>query len=518
MRWSRGPAFHPYLSGRDNLLRLDAADRTARRRSPGSGSATRWSGSGWPRPPRKRYRAYSLGMRQRLGLAAALLAPRDLLVLDEPTNGLDPQGTREVRAIVATSARRGATVLLSSHLLSEVEQVCSHVGVMSHGRLVFSGSLHALRAASGTRVRVDTTRPAAAAAVLHQLGTPEPDILVGGVVAELGSVASEDITEALVRAGVPVRQLVSSNPTSRSCSSSSPGRVSMSTSELALDVTGQQGAVAVPARRVSSRLLRSELAPGVQAAPQPCDAGRAGCRPDSAGHRHPRAAPARGEGPPFLGQVTQNGLFLGLASVLVALPLFLPLAVSVVAGDSVAGEASTGTLRYLLAVPAGRTRLLAVKYASVAAFALACAVTVVGVGILAGVVLFPAGDVTLLSGTSVGMAEALYRALLATVYIAAMLSTVGAIGLFFSTLTEVPMGAMAATATLTVISQILDTIPQVSVIHEYLYTHWWLAFGDLLRDPIAVDGVRTGLVTQAVYVVVFGTLAWARFTTKDVTS
>ena len=292
----------------------------------------------------------------------------------------------------------------------------------------------------------------------------------------------------------------------------------MSTSELALDVTGQQGAVAVPARRVSSRLLRSELALVFRRRRNLAMLAVLAAGPILLGIVIRAAAPAPGEGPPFLGQVTQNGLFLGLASVLVALPLFLPLAVSVVAGESVAGEASTGSLRNLLVVPAGRTRLLAVKYASVAAFALACAVTVVGVGILAGVVLFPAGDVTLLSGTSVGMAEALYRALLATVYIAAMLSTVGAIGLFFSTLTEVPMGAMAATATLTVISQILDTIPQVSVIHEYLYTHWWLAFGDLMRDPIAVDGVRTGLVTQAVYVVVFGTLAWARFTTKDVTS
>ncbi|HMG29468.1 MAG TPA: ABC transporter permease, partial [Jiangellaceae bacterium] len=200
----------------------------------------------------------------------------------------------------------------------------------------------------------------------------------------------------------------------------------MSTSELALDVTGPQGAVAVPARRVSSRLLRSELALVFRRRRNLAMLAVLAAGPVLLGIVIRAAAPAPGEGPPFLGQVTQNGLFLGLASVLVALPLFLPLAVSVVAGESVAGEASTGSLRNLLVVPAGRTRLLAVKYASVAAFALACAVTVVGVGILAGVVLFPAGDVTLLSGTSVGMAEALYRALLATLYIAAMLSTVGA--------------------------------------------------------------------------------------------
>jgi ABC-2 type transport system permease protein len=230
------------------------------------------------------------------------------------------------------------------------------------------------------------------------------------------------------------------------------------------------------------------------------------------------AGPAPGEGPPFFAQVTQNGLFLGLASVLVALPLFLPLAVSVVSGEAVAGEASTGTLRNILVVPAGRTRLLVVKYVGIAAFAVACATTVVAVGITTGLVFFPGGEVVLLSGTTVSFGEALYRAGLFTLYIAAMLATVGAIGLFFSTLTEVPMGAMAAAATLTVIAQIVDTIPQVQVVHEYLYTHWWLAAGDLMRDPMAFDDIRSGLVTQAVYIAVFGALAWARFTTKDVTS
>ena len=121
-----GPAFHPYLSGRANLARLDAADLTADpARCAASGSALRWSGSACRAAAGKRYRNYSLGMRQRLGIAAALLQPRQLLVLDEPTNGLDPQGTREVRHLVTELAREGITVFVSSHLLSEVEQVCT---------------------------------------------------------------------------------------------------------------------------------------------------------------------------------------------------------------------------------------------------------------------------------------------------------------------------------------------------------------------------------------------------------
>lgn len=207
-----GPGFHPYLSGRDNLLRLDAADRTVT----GAGARRRVADAldrvGLGAAAGKRYRAYSLGMRQRLGLAAALLKPRELLVLDEPTNGLDPQGTREVRAIIRDVGASGTTVFLSSHLLPEVDQVCSHVGVMSHGRLVFSGSLGQLRQASATRVRVETSRPAAAAAVLHQAGTGEPDIRANGVVAELRDASSERLTEALVTAGIPVRQLVLEQP------------------------------------------------------------------------------------------------------------------------------------------------------------------------------------------------------------------------------------------------------------------------------------------------------------------
>ena len=166
-----GPAFHPYLSGRQNLARLDSADRYA---DPGT-SAGRIDAAldrvGLLAAAGKRYRAYSLGMRQRLAIAAALLAPRDLLILDEPTNGLDPQGTREVRHLVASLAGDGATVLVSSHLLSEVEQMCSHVGVMREGRLVAQGTVGEVRAAGAAAVvEVTTEQSDLAAQTLRALG------------------------------------------------------------------------------------------------------------------------------------------------------------------------------------------------------------------------------------------------------------------------------------------------------------------------------------------------------------
>ena len=128
-----GPAFYPFLTGQDNLARWDAADRTADPRTAAARIGCALDRVGLLSAARKRYRHYSLGMKQRLAIAASLLRPRELIVLDEPTNGLDPQGTREVRGLIHRIAASGITVFVSSHLLSEVEQMCSHVGVMRSG-------------------------------------------------------------------------------------------------------------------------------------------------------------------------------------------------------------------------------------------------------------------------------------------------------------------------------------------------------------------------------------------------
>ena len=154
---------------------------------------------------RKRYRAYSLGMRQRLAIAAALLQPRDLLVLDEPTNGLDPQGTREVRSLISSLADEGATVLVSSHLLSEVEQVCTHLGIMRSGRLVAQGDIGSVRGGARPVVEVTTGMPAEAAAVLSRLGLVDVRVADGTVLADGSGAEPEAVVAALVGAGVGVR-------------------------------------------------------------------------------------------------------------------------------------------------------------------------------------------------------------------------------------------------------------------------------------------------------------------------
>ena len=223
-------------------------------------------------------------------------------------------------------------------------------------------------------------------------------------------------------------------------------------------------------------------------------------------------------GPAFLSDITANGLFVAFTALVVCVPLFLPLTIGVVAGDTIAGEASHGTLRYLLIAPAGRVRLLLVKYLAAAAFCAAATLTVVVVGTLVGWLLFPIGPVTLLSGATVGIGEALLRFLAIAGYVTVSLLGMSAIGLFLSTLTTVPVGAMAATAILAVVSQILDVLPQLEWLHPWLFTHYWLGFADLLREPMVWDAFVDNAVLQAGYIVVFGALAVGRFLTKDVLS
>jgi ABC-2 type transport system permease protein len=297
----------------------------------------------------------------------------------------------------------------------------------------------------------------------------------------------------------------------------------MSTSELALEHTSPDVGTAPPGTDRPSavasfgRLLRSELRLVLRRRRNLAMLAVLACGAPLIGIAVKTAGQAEG-GPPFLSSITQNGLFLVFTSLTVALPLFLPLVTAVVSGESLAGEASTGTLRNLLVVPVGRTRLLAVKLLSVFAFGLVATLVVWTSAVVVGLSLFPRGDMLLLSGTSVSLTEGFGRALLVALYVAAMLAGVGTIGVFVSTLTEVPMGAMAATAVLTIVTQIVGAVPQVRVVWPYLFTTPWFSYGDLLRSPVPGHGILVGLFTQLVYIAIFGTLAWARLSSKDVTS
>jgi len=272
-----------------------------------------------------------------------------------------------------------------------------------------------------------------------------------------------------------------------------------------------------PLRHVSTRFLRSELWLIFGRRRNQAGLGILAVVPLMIAITVKMSTPKPGRGPDFFDSITSNGLFVALASLSIELALFLPLAVAAISGDSVAGEANIGTLRYLLTVPVHRTRLLSVKFAAITVFSLVATIWVSLVGAVAGLMLFGGGKMTMLSGSQVGMGSAVLRVAMATIYLGVCFASLGAIGLFISTLTEQPIGATIAVVVINVLSFILDSIPQLSWLHEWLPTHWWMSFADVLRDPIAWGGLIRGLLTAAGYMLVFWLAAWARFSDKDVT-
>ena len=220
----------------------------------------------------------------------------------------------------------------------------------------------------------------------------------------------------------------------------------------------------------------------------------------------------------LLSRVTGNGLFLVVAALFMCLPFLLPLATGVASGDAIAGEAQAGTLRYLLAVPVPRSRLLAVKALATMALVAAAVGAIAVVAFVAGAGFFGLRDMTLLSGTTVPVAEGAARMLGVAGYVALSLTGLVAVGLFLSTVTEVPVGAMAGTVVVAVVSGVLDAIPQLAAVQPWLLTHHWFDFAEFLRLEVSWQLLGQGLAVQAAWVAVFGALAWSRFTTADVSS
>jgi ABC-2 type transport system ATP-binding protein len=209
-----GPAFYPYLSGRDNLIRFDAADRYADPKTRGERVDAALARVGLTQAAGKKVHAYSLGMKQRLGIANALLQPRDLLVLDEPTNGLDPQGTREVRNLIRSLALEGITIFISSHLLVEIEQICTHLAVMSQGKIVAQGSVDELSAGEELNLSLQTVDVDRAVEALATVGIK--GVIDGNTVNALvpaGQFEPQDIVRVLVESGVGVKGFSLQAPT-----------------------------------------------------------------------------------------------------------------------------------------------------------------------------------------------------------------------------------------------------------------------------------------------------------------
>ena len=231
--------------------------------------------------------------------------------------------------------------------------------------------------------------------------------------------------------------------------------------------------------------------------------------------------PRPGTGPPFLSAVLSDGTLFPLAALGVVLPLFLPIAVAVLGGDAIAGEAQFGTLRYLLARPVGRTHLLLAKLVTVVVFVLLAVLVVAAVSYVEGRLLLgqapaAAGGTVSLSGSSLTQQQLAGRTALAIAYVVVSMLSVAAVALFASTLTSSAIGAALGTIGLLIASTVLLGLDAAGPLHPFLPTRYWLAFVDLFRDPILWRDVVRGLIVQLGYLLVFTLCAWASFAAKDI--
>ena len=238
-----------------------------------------------------------------------------------------------------------------------------------------------------------------------------------------------------------------------------------------------------------------------------------------------RIPPPPGQGGAFLSAVLSNGALYPAAAMALVMPVFLPVSVAVLAGDAVAGEAATGTLRYLLIRPVGRTRLLVAKLVALIVFVLFAIFAVLSTSLITGLTMFggepsagvalPA-DVTSLSGVTISPAGLVLRLLATVAYIVVSMLGVAAIALFLSTVTESALGAAMGALAVLVTSQVLVTLDAATAIRPYLPTRYWLAWIDFFRDPVLWRDIERGIGIQLVFLLVLLGAAWANFMTRDI--
>ena len=358
-----GPAAYPHLSGRTNLALFDAAGPGGGRRDPrGAGSTRRWTGSAWAASTGGRSRRTRSACGSGSAWPRALLREPRLLILDEPTNGLDPRGIREIRDLLTELNAAGTTVFLSSHLLAEVEQFCTRVGVMDRGRLVLQDDLDALRAPTGRVVR-GHAGPGPGASRCSTAGSSPAtgDRLV------VRHADPAELNARLVADGIRVAEIgaASGGRWRRSCWRRPRPAPTGWTARV---IARRAGEAVPPAADVRHHRRCCALLPFIVAIFLATT----------------RIPPPPGQGGAFLSAVLSNGALYPAAAMALVLPVFLPVAVAVLAGDSVAGEAATGTLRYLLIRPVGRTRLLVAKLVALVAFVLFAIAMVVLTSYLTG--------------------------------------------------------------------------------------------------------------------------------------
>ena len=506
-----GPAFYPHLSGRANLSLFDAAGppvpRTPRRPpdpapagTGGGGSTRRWSGSGWTRSGGGRSRPGRPGCASGSGWPRRCCGRRGCWCWTSRPTG----STRTACARSGTcwsgwspAGRRcscPATCWPRSSSSAPGRRSSTGAGWSPRtGWRRCSGRPGGCWSPPRTSAPRPTWRPALPGV---RLGERRP----GRLAVHLDGTAPEALNRRLVDGGVRVRELVVERP---------------SLEDVFLRLTGGLAGPGpgTPMFRVELRKLvgrpRTWVTIGLLAGLPALVAVLL---------RVTGVGPRPGEGPAFLAQVLGNGALFPAAALALVLPVFLPVAVAVLAGDTVAGEASAGTLRYLLVRPVGRTRLLVAKLGVTVVFVFLAVLVVAAVAFAVGAWLFGVEPLPSVSGQTIAAQDATWRTAVTVAYVAWSMLGVAAVALFASTVTDSPLAAALGALAALVTSQVLDLLDAAAALKPYLPTHYWLAFVDLFRTPVLWRDVGRGFAVQAVFIVVFLGAAWANFATKDIKS
>ena len=509
-----GPGFLPHLSGRANLeLYWRATGRPAGWHLD-EVLAIAGLGAAIDRP----VRTYSRGMCQRLAIAQAMLGLPDLLVLDEPMNGLDPPQIREMRDALLRYAAEGRTVILSSHLLAEVEQTCGHVVVMNQGRRIAAGPVADI-VGDGAALLIGTTQADRAVSVLRDLaGIDSVDRHADGVQVQPNGVPPSAVVAALVGAGIPVDRV---GPSRR-----------LEDAFLALIDNPSEEAGSAKRRRPLLRVLPVHTLAAHAAA-------AGGGDPPARRRRTMVAAlillalpwilvgafelggpPQPGSGAPGLVDLaTTGGLNFAAFSFFASVGFLLVVAVALFCGDTVASEAGWGTLRYLLAAPVPRARLLRQKLVVALAYSAVAVTSFPLMSLAAGTVAFgwhplrlPGTGAVLGSGVAVG------RMGIVLVYVLGTELVVAGLAFLLSVSTDSPLGAVGGAVGLVIVSDILDAVTALGGWRQVLPTHWQFAWLDAMQPQISWGGMLEGAAVSLSYALVLFALAFRHFRAKDIVS
>ncbi len=557
-----GPGFLPHLSGTENLELFWRA--TGR---PESDAHTREALqiADLGHAINRKVKTYSQGMRQRLAIAQAMLGLPPLLVLDEPTNGLDPPQIRAMRQVLRRYASNDRSVLVSSHLLSEIEHTCSHVVLVHQGRTIAAGTVSDMVAGSGQmNFSVDVT--SAAVDVLRALpgiGEVWPDRpshgglaaqTAGGVRADLVDIPSAVAVAALVDSGLSVTAAIAHNRL-EDVFLQLVGAADTSRTQQQPDPTGPatvltDGRTSSAASRSRARIDRPARSP---------DGGRPPARPTTsapahdfpAGHtlrvrvelirqlKRTRTQLALGfmaalplilllafsvgggsspSGSTFIGLATSGAPNFTVAALLFSVSFLLIVMVGLFFGDSVAAEASWSTLRYLLAIPVPRLRLLRQKILVAGLLSMAALILLPAVAYIIGLIAYGSAPLTNPAGDRFGTWNSLVRIGVVLGYVMIQLTWVAGLAFLLSVLTDAPLGAVGGAVLAAILSQILDQIDVAQNLRLYLPTHYGPSWSAALGDPIEWDEMVRGAFTGLAYAAVFFTVAILGFRHKDITS